>query len=433
MISLLDFRGKDFGSRSLHDILPRAEVTSSDVTVTVQSIIDEVKEHGESALLSQAERFDGVRPASLRVPISEIKAAKDALSPAIVSALEEAIRRVRIASEAQVPAPARSEFSGGAAVLQRWMPIERAGLYIPGGKAVYPSSVVMNAVPAQVAGVKEIALVSPPQKEFGGSVHPLVLGAAGLLGITEVYACGGAGAIAALAYGVPGVLEPVDLVTGPGNVYVATAKRLLQSRIAIDAEAGPTEILIIADETADPSYLAADLLSQAEHDELAAAVLVTDSAEQAELVQAELSRQLALTPNRERATQAIGAQQSAIVLVSNLEDAVQFSNLYAPEHLSVQTRNASSLLETLTSAGAIFLGPYSPVSLGDYSAGSNHVLPTLGKASTAAGLSAMTFLKSQQIIDYSQQGLQEVSEQIIALAEAEQLPAHADAIRVRFR
>jgi histidinol dehydrogenase len=304
---------------------------------------------------------------------------------------------------------------------------------VPGGKAVYPSSVVMNAVPAQVAGVASVALASPPQREFGGAVHPVILGAAGLLGIDEVYAMGGAGAIGALAYGVEDLgLDPVQVITGPGNIYVAAAKRVVRGQTGIDSEAGTTEILVIADDTADPRYVAADLISQAEHDEAAASLLVTDSPAFAERVRAELEPLVAATRHAERVRTALGGQQSGVVLVDDLAAAAAFSNAYGPEHLELQTADTDALLALIQNAGAIFVGPSSPVSLGDYLAGSNHVLPTGGQARFSPGLGAYSFLRPQQVIRYDREALRGVADRIVALSGAEDLPAHGEAVTVRF-
>jgi histidinol dehydrogenase len=349
------------------------------------------------------------------------------------SALESTIARVRTASAAQVPAPERTVLDDGAVVEQRWQPVGRVGLYVPGGKAVYPSSVVMNVVPAQVAGVPSIALASPAQAAFGGRIHPTIAAAAALLGIREVYAMGGAGAIGAFAYGVPGLgLEPVQRVTGPGNVYVAAAKRLVQGVTGIDAEAGPTDILVIADDSADADFVAADLVSQAEHDELAASVLVTDSAEFADRVRERLAERVAATKHTDRIRSAVSGRQSAVVLVDDLEQAVDFSNAFGPEHLEIQVRDADAVLARIENAGAIFIGPYSPVSLGDYAAGSNHVLPTGGQARSAAGLSAATFLRPQQVVRYDEGALRRVAPVIAALSAEEDLPAHGEAVTARF-
>lgn len=433
MIQTLDLRGQRPGRAELMTLIPRAQIDVSVASETAAQLIAEVRASGEDALRAQAERLDRVRPAAIRVDPSDIAAAVDALEPAVRAAIDEAIRRVRLASEAQVPPPTVTELGPGAQVIQRWQPIERVGFYVPGGKAVYPSSVVMSVVPAQVAGVGSVALASPPQADSGGGVHPTILGAAGILGVEEVYAMGGAGAIGALAYGVPSLgLDPVDLITGPGNVYVAAAKRLVRGVVGIDAEAGPTEILIIADATAHPKLIAADLVSQAEHDELAAAVLVTDSPELAEAVRPELAKLAAAAAASPRVTAALDGRQSAIVLVDDIAAAAAFSNAYGPEHLELQTADPGAALDLITNAGAIFLGQDAPVSLGDYLAGSNHVLPTGGQSRFSSGLGAATFLRSQQVIRYDHEGLAGVRADIRALSDAEHLPAHGDAVDERF-
>lgn len=433
MIRTIDLRGAHPTVTDLLAVVPRAVTDVSVATDAAARLIDEVRERGTSALLDQAERFDGVRPERVRIHSEEIAAAVHALDPAVRDALEEAIRRVRAASEAQVPLPAVTALGPGAEVIQRWTPVRRVGLYVPGGQAVYPSSVVMNVVPAQVAGVSSIALASPPQKEFDGAIHPAILGAAGLLGVDEVYAMGGAGAIGAFAWGVPDAgLDPVQLITGPGNVFVAAAKRIVRGRVGIDSEAGPTEILVIADAATDPHLVARDLVSQAEHDELAAAVLVTDSPDLADAVVAELD---ALVPTLDRSPQvtaALNGVQSAVVIVDDLTTAAEFSNAYGPEHLEIQTANPGGVLDLITDAGAIFLGRDAPVSLGDYLAGSNHVLPTGGQARFSSGLGAYTFLRPQQVVRYDHAALAEVRSRIVALAEAEHLPAHGQAVEARF-
>ena len=433
MIQTIDLRGLKPNRAELLSLIPRSQTDVSAATAVATELIADVRSRGEAALLDQAERLDGIRPVRVRQDVADVSRAVRALSTEVRDALEEAISRVRVASEAQLPAPAVTQLGPGAEVIQRWSPVNRVGFYVPGGKAVYPSSVIMNVVPAQVAGVASIALASPPQKEFGGSIHPTILGAAGLLGIDEVYAMGGAGAIGAFAYGVPELsLDPVQLITGPGNVFVAAAKRLVRGQAGIDAEAGPTEILVIADATASPFLVASDLLSQAEHDELAAAVLVTDSVDLADSVQQELERLAAATHHRARADVALRGPQSAIVLVDDIVSAAEFSNVYGPEHLEIQTAEPGEVLDLIESAGAIFLGDNSPVSLGDYLAGSNHVLPTGGQARFASGLGAYTFLRPQQVIRYDREALRAVESKIVALATAEDLPAHAAAITARF-
>lgn len=433
MIQTLDLRGRSPSDAELRSLVHRAEVDVSAAIPVAAEIIADVRARGVAALAEQADRFDGGRPAALRVPTAEIDAAVAALPAAVRAALEEVIRRERAASAAQVPAPAVTRVAPGAEIHQRWQPVARVGLYIPGGKAVYPSSVVMNVVPAQVAGVASLALASPPQADFGHRVHPLILGAAGLLGVREVYAMGGAGAIGALAHGVPEAgLDPVDVVAGPGNVYVAAAKRVVQGTVGIDAEAGPSEVLVIADAAADARVVAADLISQAEHDESAAAVLVTDAPDLAAAVARELERQVAATAARERVMRALAGPQSAIVLVDDLATAARVSDVYAPEHLEIQTREPRAVLELVSHAGAIFLGRHSPVSLGDYLAGSNHILPTGGTARFTSGISAATFLRPQQVVEYDATALAAVAPHIRAMSDAEHLPAHGDAVDARF-
>jgi histidinol dehydrogenase len=421
---------REISSGLVAELIPRAAVSIESVLPVVREIITEAR-GGEAAILEQCERFDGVRPSSLRVEESHLAQALAALPDDLKRAIETAIARVTAVSEATMPKPVVTELAPGAQVSQRWQPIEAVGLYVPGGKAVYPSSVVMNVVPALVAGVTRIAIASPPQSN--GLPHPTILAAAAMLGVNEVYAVGGASAIAAFAYGVPGVMEPVKLVTGPGNIFVAAAKRELRGLIGIDSEAGPTEVMILADESAKPSLLAADLISQAEHDENAAAVLVTTSLDQAYAVNRELEAQLALTANSERASIALGGPQSALVVVKDLEAAVAVANSYATEHLELHAREPAELAKLIVNAGAIFIGENSPVSLGDYLAGSNHVLPTGGAAHFSSGLGVHTFLRPQQLIEYSRQALAEVSDSIQTFAAAEGLPAHGEAARLRFQ
>lgn len=429
----IDLRDLQPTRAELARLVPRALTDVAAASDTASRLITEVRERGEAALLEQAERLDGVRPERIRIHADEVNRAVRGLLPEVRSALEETIARVRAATKVQVPTSTVTTIAPGAEIIQRWQPVNRVGFYVPGGKAVYPSSVVMNVVPAQVAGVSSVALASPAQKDFRGAVHPTILGAAGLLGIDEVYAMGGAGAIGAFAYGVPGLdLDPVEIITGPGNVYVAAAKRLVRGVVGIDSEAGPTEILVIADAAADPLLVAADLISQAEHDELAAAVLVTDSPELAIAVVAEVDRIAASTPHRARVRIALDGQQSAIVLVNDLQAAAAFSNAYGPEHLEIQTAEPGAVLDLIESAGAIFLGASSPVSLGDYLAGSNHVLPTGGQSRFASGLGAYTFLRPQQVINYTRDALRVVEAQIVALSTAEDLPAHGAAVTARF-
>jgi histidinol dehydrogenase len=433
MIQTLDLRGIQPTRAELLSLIPRPVVDISVASDAAGRLIEEVRADGEQALHRHAAQFDGVDGAAIRVDAGAVSAAVAALDPHVRAALETAIERVRIATSAQVPAPGTTTLAPGATVRQRWQPVDRVGLYVPGGKAVYPSSVVMNVVAAQVAGVGSIALASPAQREHGGAVHPTILAAAGLLGVTEIYAMGGASAIGALAYGVPSLgLEPVDVVTGPGNIYVTAAKRLVRGVVGIDSEAGTTEILVIADRSANPALVAADLVSQAEHDEAAASLLVTDSPELADAVSLALAELSRSTEHSARVTEALGGPQSAIVLVDDLVQAARFSNAYGPEHLEIQTTDDEAVLATITNAGAIFLGAHSPVSLGDYLAGSNHVLPTGGHSRFSSGLGAYTFLRPQQVVSYDRAALAEVADQVVALSRAEALPAHGDAVTARF-
>lgn len=431
MMRTIDLRGRTLSLAELLDAVPRAEAARAEAFAAGARIVDDVARRGEDALRAQAEQFDGVTGHAIRVPAAHLDEALETLDPLVRAALEAAIVRVREASGAQVPAPSTTVLAPGARVSQRWQPVRRVGVYVPGGKAVYPSSVVMNVVPAQVAGVQQVALASPPQREFGGRVHPVILAAARLLGVDEVYAMGGAGAIGAFAYGVASLgLDPVDVVTGPGNNFVAAAKRAVAGRVGTDAEAGATEILIVADRTADARLVAADLISQAEHDEQAAAVLVTDSVELADEVVRKVEAMADATRHSERVKTALAGPQSAVVLVDDRATATAFSNAYAPEHLELHLDDPRP--EEFGNAGAVFVGAHSPVSLGDYLAGSNHVLPTGGQARYASGLSAATFLRPQQVIEYDRAALSEVRDAIVALAEAEALPAHGEAITARF-
>ncbi|GAA3774944.1 histidinol dehydrogenase [Microbacterium kribbense] len=431
MLRTIDLRGRTLTLPELLNAVPRAQTARADALVAAAEIVQDVAERGERALREQATRFDHVSGHAIRVPAEHLAEALNGCDRRVRAALEEAIARVRQASAAQVPAGAVTELGDGARVEQRWQPVRRAGVYVPGGKAVYPSSVIMNVVPAQVAGVAQVALASPPQAAFDGRVHPDILAAAALLGIDEVYAMGGAGAVAAFAHGVPTLgLDPVDVVTGPGNNFVAAAKRAVAGIVGVDAEAGATEILIVADDSADPVLVAVDLISQAEHDEQASAVLVTADAGLAGAVRAQVAERVGRTRNGARARAALDGVQSAIVLVDDLDAATAFSNAYAPEHLELHLTDPRP--GEFVNAGAIFVGPHSPVSLGDYLAGSNHVLPTGGQARYAAGLSAATFLRPQQVIGYSRDALSTVAAQIVTLADAESLPAHGEAVQARF-
>jgi len=417
----------------LRRVLPRAEVDVHAATDAVAPLVADVAARGYAAVREATLRFDGVDVAEPRVPARALADALDGLDAAVRDALDESIRRARIVHEAQRRSVTEVQVVPGGTVTERWIPVGRVGLYVPGGLAVYPSSVVMNVVPAQVAGVGSIAVFSPAQKEFGGLPHPTILAACALLGVDEVYAVGGAQAVALAAYGAEDAgIEPVDVITGPGNVYVAAAKRLVRGIVGIDAEAGPTEIAVLADASADPVHVAADLISQAEHDTLAASVLVTDSVELADAVDVEVERQVGLTKHVERIRTALSGQQSATVIVRDLEQGLAVVDAYAAEHLEVITVDARRWAERVTNAGCIFVGPHAPVSLGDYCAGSNHVLPTGCTARHASGLSVQSFLKGVHLVEYSEAALAEVAPHVLALSAAEDLPAHGAAVAVRF-
>ena len=436
MLNRSDLRGHVPSPAQLRASLPRAEVDVDAVLHQVRPMVDAVRERGVEAVLEFAVRFDRVRPASVRVPAAELRRALAALDPAVRAALEESIARARLVHRDQRRTTVTTQVVPGGTVTERWVPVARVGLYAPGGLAVYPSSVVMNVVPAQEAGVDSLVVCSPPQADHGGLPHPTVLAASALLGVEEVWAVGGAQAVALLAYGGTDTdgteLAPVDMVTGPGNIYLTAAKRLLRGLIGIDSEAGPTEIAILADDTADPVHVAADLISQAEHDTLAASVLVTTSEELADAVDTELERQVAATKHTERIRAALTGRQSGCVLVSDVEDGLRVVNAYAAEHLEIQTRDASEVAARVRNAGAVFVGPYAPVSLGDYCAGSNHVLPTGGCARHSSGLSVQTFLRGIHVIEYTRDALREVADKVVALAGAEDLPAHGQAVTARF-
>lgn len=435
-MSRIDLRNRVLNAAQLRSALPRGGVDVDAVVPKVRPIVEAVAERGAQAALDYGHSFDGVRPDTVRVPAARLTAALAELDPDVRAALQVAIDRARAVHADQRRTDTTTTLAPGATVTERWVPVERVGLYVPGGNAVYPSSVVMNVVPAQTAGVDSLVIASPPQAEFDGLPHPTILAAAALLGVDEVWAVGGAQAVALLAYGGTDTdgteLAPVDMITGPGNIYVTAAKRICRSQVGIDAEAGPTEIAILADDTADPVHVAADLISQAEHDEMAASVLVTDSEALAAATDRELTRQLATTVHVERVTAALSGKQSAIVLVDDIEVGIRTVNAYAAEHLEIQTVDAPGVAGRIRSAGAIFVGAWSPVSLGDYCAGSNHVLPTAGCARHSSGLSVQTFLRGIHVVEYDEAALKDVSGHVITLSKAENLPSHGEAVRRRF-
>lgn len=432
MLRMVDLRGRHLTKDLYQRELPRATLDVNTAMVAIEPILNRVKNGNESELLALCEEFDGVRPPSIRVPQEAIAEALEGLSSEVREALELSAQRIRKVHRAQQRSESEVSVVDGGNVREKWIPVDRVGLYVPGGRAVYPSSVLMNVIPAQLAGVPSIAVASPPQREHGGLPHPTILAACALLGVTEVYAIGGAQAIALFAYGVEGLSPKCDLVTGPGNIYVAAAKRALRGIIGIDSEAGPTEIAILADSTALPADIATDLMSQAEHDVIAAAVLVTDSLELIEAVERELEIRVPLTRHSDRIRTALTGIQSAAVIVDSIDQGLDVVNAYAAEHLEIQTKSALKDADQIRNAGAVFIGRYSPVSLGDYSAGSNHVLPTGGCACHSSGLSVQSFLRGLHFIEYGKEAFKDISQTVITLANAEDLPAHGEAISARF-
>jgi len=432
MIRQIDLRRKPLSKSEYAALLPRASIDVASAIKLVEPILARVKSGDESELIKLATEFDGVTPKKIKVAKSEIESALNKLDPQLKNSLQISIERVKKVHREQTRDEQITKVVEGGQVTQRWIPVDRVGLYVPAGGAIYPSSVIMNVVPAQIAKVKSIAIASPPQKSNGGLPDTLILATCALLGVDEIYAVGGAQAIALFAYGVKDLCDKCDLVTGPGNIYVAAAKRALRGVIGIDSEAGPTEIAIIADESADAAEVASDLISQAEHDSLAASILITTSQRLITEVEEQLAVRVKATLHSERIEKALTSIQSAIVLVDSISQAIDVANAYAAEHLEIQTKNARSDSELIRNAGAVFIGPNSPVSLGDYSAGSNHVLPTGGCACHSSGLSVQTFLRSVQFIEYDKKALGDIADTVITLANAENLPAHGEAIKARF-
>ncbi len=431
VLRTLDLRGSLPSPSQVRGLLPRAALDVDAALEAVRPVCDDVRDRGDAAVLDAGERFDGVRPDTVRVAPDALTDALDRLDPQVRDALEEAIRRTRLVHRAQRREPVTVDVAPGTRVTERWIPVGRVGLYVPGGRVAYPSSVVMNAVPAQEAEVGSLALASPPQAEFGGLPHPVILAACALLGVDEVYAAGGAQAIAMFAHGTSSC-PAVDVVTGPGNIYVTAAKRLLRGLVGVDAEAGPTEVAILADDTADPAHVAADLIAQAEHDPMAACLLVTPSTELLDAVEAELGKQVPVTRHRERVQTAL-AGQGVVAVVDDVDAGLAVVNAWAAEHLEIQTVDAAAVAARVRNAGAVFVGAWAPVSLGDYLAGSNHVLPTGGTARHSSGLSVSAFQRQVHVVECDRDALIEVASRVAALGGAEDLTAHVDAVEVRLR
>ena len=431
LIRRIDLRGKTLSKAEYKSLLPRAILDVEAAMISIAPVLEAVKSGDEETLKDLGLKFDGVRPASIRVPRAQLQKALAELPAEVRSALDEAIARIKKVHSDQARQESSTQVVDGGVVTQRWIPVDRVGLYVPGGKAVYPSSVMMNVIPAQIAKVASIAVASPPQKEFDGLPHPTILATCELLGVHEVYAVGGAQAVAMFAFGVKDLCQATAMVTGPGNIYVAAAKRALRGLIGIDSEAGPTEIAVIADSSARAVDVAADLISQAEHDTIAAGVLITDSQELISAVEIELEKRIAKTKHSDRIRTALAGIQSCIVLVDDIEQAADIANAYAAEHLEIIVKNADEIGKKIRNAGAVFLGPFSPVSLGDYSAGSNHVLPTGGCACHSSGLSVQSFLKGVNFISYDEKAFRDIASNVITLANSEDLPAHGEAMKAR--
>lgn len=438
---IIDLRGKRLTRAEMLDAMPRAEMGTNEASDLVRPILEDVKSRGAAALRDFGEKFDHVRVEHLRVPAEAMQKALDELDADVRASIEESVRRSRAVCASQVPEDFHTDLAPGARVSERWIPVQRVGLYVPGGKAVYPSSVIMNVVPAQAAGVESLAVATPPSRaNADGLPDKTILATCAILGVDEVYAVGGAQAVAMFAYGARGsepqdgeiLCEPVDKITGPGNIFVATAKSLVSSIVGIDSVAGPTEIAIIADAQANPEWVAADLIGQAEHDELAGSVLITDSEELARKVQESLDRRVPRTEHAQRVHTSLTGRQSGIILIDGLDQSIDAANAYAAEHLEIQTEDPDAIVPRIHNAGAIFRGPYSPVPLGDYMSGSNHVLPTSGTARFSAGLGVHTFMKPVEVIEYDEQGLKALASRINTFAVSEDLPAHGESVLSRF-
>ena len=411
-------------------VMNRSQLQNEEVSRRVKEIVARVREEGDAALFEDTARFDKaqINADNVLVTREEIDKAYEAASPEWLAAMREAAKRITAFHEKQKQ-NTWINFDAAISLGQKVTPLSRVGVYVPGGTAAYPSSVLMNVLPAKVAGVKEIVMVTPPGKD-GGISYPLSLVAADIAGVDKIYKIGGAQAVAALAFGTESIPR-VDKITGPGNIYVANAKREVFGHVGIDMVAGPSEVLVIADDTADPRYVAADLLSQAEHDPLAAAILVTDSAKLADAVDAELARQTALLPRREVVEQSLSAY-GTIVVAPTMADCADIANQIAPEHLELSVAEPYALLPLIENAGAIFMGHYSPEPLGDYFAGPNHVLPTSGTARFFSPLNGDDFVKKSSLICCSRAELEKVADQVILLAQQEGLDAHANSVAIRF-
>ncbi|MCI7768484.1 MAG: histidinol dehydrogenase [Oscillospiraceae bacterium] len=412
----------------LKEVEKRNGETDKKISAIVSEIIDNVRENGDKAVNEYTEKFDGKLPEYYEVPLDVIHEAMSNADEAFVNALLNAMENITEFHNRQKEQSFIDAKENGCILGQRVRGLDRVGLYVPGGTAAYPSSVLMNAVPAKIAGVKEIIMVTPPGKD--GKPNPDILTAAAIVGVDRVFMCGGAQAIAALAYGTEQIPR-VDKIVGPGNIFVATAKKLLYGKVDIDMIAGPSEILIVADDSADPAYLAADLMSQAEHDKLASAILITTSEKIADETSAELEKQMASLSRNEIIRSSID-NYGAVIVTDSMDRAIELANSLAPEHLEIQVNDPMSYLGKLNNVGSVFMGQYSPEPLGDYFAGPNHVLPTSGTARFFSPLSVNSFVKRSQFIYYTEQALLDAKNDIVCIAEKEGLTAHAHAVKIRF-
>lgn len=412
----------------INELKARCESSGRDVTATVAKIIEDVRQNGDKAVRAYTEKFDGKAPEHTEIPKEEINVLASKCDPAFLQAVEKACVNIRDFHKRQLQQSWLTTKPNGVMKGQRVRGLKRVGIYVPGGTAAYPSSVLMNAIPAKIAGVEEIIMVTPPQKD--GRPNPDIMAAAKSAGVDRVFMMGGAQAVAALAYGTETVPK-VDKIVGPGNIFVATAKKLLYGTVDIDMIAGPSEILIVADKTATPAFLAADLMSQAEHDVLASSILLTDCEQLAYAVKEELTKQVQSLSRKEIIEKSLRGF-GAVIVCKSLDDAVGFANELAPEHLEVCTENPMEYIGRLDNAGSVFLGHYSPEPLGDYFAGPNHVLPTSGTARFFSPLSVDSFVKKSSFIYYTESALKEAAQDIVTLADTEGLTAHANSIKVRF-
>ncbi|MFU8792638.1 MAG: histidinol dehydrogenase [Acholeplasmataceae bacterium] len=415
--------------KALKKMLDRSQLNLGNVNTIVQNILSDVKTYGDSKVIAYTEKFDLVKLTDLKVSEQDIKEAFDRIDPILLEDLKKAKANIEAYHVNQMIKPYTLKPEEGITLSQLVKPIENVGIYVPGGTAAYPSTVLMNAVPAKIAGVKKIVMITPPNK--AGKIKDSLLVAASIAGVNDIYKVGGAQGVAALAYGTQ-TIPKVDKIVGPGNIYVAMAKKMVSGYVGIDMIAGPSEILIIADEHANPDYIAADLMSQAEHDVLSAAICITTSKDLAKRVKLSLESQITLLERKDIIKQSLN-NYGAIVITTTLDEAIDLANQIAPEHLELLVENPFELVDFIQNAGSVFLGAYTPEPVGDYFAGPNHTLPTSGTSRFSSGLSTADFLKKTSVSYYSEQALSRAKDSIIRLAQEEGLTAHANAVAIRFK